>query len=76
MGYGNANEREERITDVLSALAAVGYAGVTADHLPRLLGPDKYEEALDAAAQTVAYWKIAYKAGFADSCFSLFLPSC
>lgn len=49
------------VTDALSALAACGYPGITADQLPRLLGPDKFEEALDAAAQTVAYWKIAYK---------------
>lgn len=58
---GNADEREDRLAAALSALAAVGYAGVKADHVPRLLGLDKYEEALDAAAQTVAYWKIAYK---------------
>ncbi|POY75200.1 hypothetical protein BMF94_1832 [Rhodotorula taiwanensis] len=40
------------VTDALSALAACGYPGITADQLPRLLGPDKFEEALDAAAQT------------------------
>lgn len=68
---GSADEREDRLAVALSALAAVGYAGVKADHLPRLLGPDKYEEALDAAAQTIAYWKIAYKVGPGHSCSSL-----
>ncbi|KAG0664588.1 hypothetical protein C6P46_001184 [Rhodotorula mucilaginosa] len=52
---------KDHVSTALSALAAAGYKGVTADHLPRLLGPAKHEEALDAAAQTVAYWKIAYK---------------
>jgi hypothetical protein len=55
------NLQKEQVASALAALAQIGYTGVTADHLPRLLGPAKYEEALDAAAQTVAYWNVAYK---------------
>lgn len=54
-------QKQQRLTEALAALAACGYSGVKADQLPRLLGPDVHEEALDAAGQTVAYWKIAYK---------------
>lgn len=58
---GTDFQKEQQVASALAALAQIGYTGVTAEHLPRLLGPAKYEEALDAAAQTVAYWNVAYK---------------
>lgn len=45
-------------SQTLAHLASVGYQGVKEEDLPRLLGPDKWEEELSAMAHTTAYWKV------------------
>ncbi|PRQ74643.1 P-loop containing nucleoside triphosphate hydrolase protein [Rhodotorula toruloides] len=52
---------EDDLSDALASLVRVGYRGVKEEDLPKLLPGDVYEEELEAAAQTVTYWKVAYK---------------
>ncbi|GAA6042038.1 hypothetical protein JCM8097_004073, partial [Rhodosporidiobolus ruineniae] len=55
------NANEEDMNDALAALAKIGLSGVTAEQLAQLHEADPFEEELEAAAMTVAYWKVAYK---------------
>ncbi|GAA6003650.1 dynamin family protein [Rhodotorula paludigena] len=52
---------KDKLANVLSALAAYGFSAVKEEDLARLHGADMFEEELDSAAQTCAYWKVAYK---------------
>jgi hypothetical protein len=49
---------QEMLSEALAALAAIEYQGLKEEDLPKLLPGDVYEEELEAAAQTVAYWKV------------------
>lgn len=49
---------EDDLSDALASLVRVGYRGVKEEDLPKLLPGDVYEEELEAAAQTVTYWKV------------------
>lgn len=51
----------EDISDALSALSMAGYPGLKESDLPRLLGPDPFEEELIVMAETSAYFHVAYK---------------
>ncbi|GAA5887898.1 hypothetical protein JCM6882_000791 [Rhodosporidiobolus microsporus] len=55
------NASSEKLEDVFTALAAIGFKGLDVEDLSRLHKPDEWEEELEAMAQTVAYWKVAYK---------------
>lgn len=55
------NERSQLEADALSALAKLGYVGLTADDLGKLNPPDEYEEELNVMAEVRAYFQVAYK---------------
>lgn len=57
-GTAGGEVDQEMLSEALSALAAIGYQGLKEEDLPKLLPGDVYEEELEAAAQTVAYWKV------------------
>ncbi|GAA6051372.1 hypothetical protein NBRC10513_000359 [Rhodotorula toruloides] len=60
-GTAGGEADQEMLSEALAALAAIGYRGLKEEDSPKLLPGDVYEEELEAAAQTVAYWKVAYK---------------
>ncbi|KAJ7593810.1 P-loop containing nucleoside triphosphate hydrolase protein [Mycena floridula] len=45
----------------LAALAKIGYSGLTADDLPKLLPPDEYETEIHVMAEVRGYFQVAYK---------------
>ncbi|KLO09761.1 hypothetical protein SCHPADRAFT_857550 [Schizopora paradoxa] len=54
-------EGEFHIKAVLVNLAEAGLPGVKEEDLPRLLGPDKYEQEMIVMAEVCAYFRVAYK---------------
>uniref|UniRef100_A0A0K3CGI7 BY PROTMAP: gi/472583156/gb/EMS20810.1/ Dynamin related GTPase [Rhodosporidium toruloides NP11] gi/647397378/emb/CDR40354.1/ RHTO0S05e02168g2_1 [Rhodosporidium toruloides] n=1 Tax=Rhodotorula toruloides TaxID=5286 RepID=A0A0K3CGI7_RHOTO len=56
-GTAGGEADQEMLSEALAALAAIGYRGLKEEDSPKLLPGDVYEEELEAAAQTVAYWK-------------------
>ncbi|EMD31064.1 hypothetical protein CERSUDRAFT_60537 [Gelatoporia subvermispora B] len=56
-----AVDYEQKLSDAFSALAALGYHGITAEDLPKLRPPDEYEEELQVMAEVRAYFQVAYK---------------
>ncbi|OCH87803.1 hypothetical protein OBBRIDRAFT_827487 [Obba rivulosa] len=56
-----SEDYEQRLSDALAALAALGYHGVTAEDLPKLRPSDEYEEELRVMAEVRAYFQVAYK---------------
>lgn len=57
----SSQAHEQRLSDALAALAALGYHGVTAEDLAKLRPPDEYEEELQVMAEVRAYFQVAYK---------------
>lgn len=57
-GTAGGEADQEMLSEALAALAAIGYRGLKEEDSPKLLPGDVYEEELEAAAQTVAYWKV------------------
>ncbi|XP_006461470.1 hypothetical protein AGABI2DRAFT_192973 [Agaricus bisporus var. bisporus H97] len=49
------------ITEALTALSRAGYPGLTQDDLPKLLGQDDMEPALEIMATVRAYFQVSYK---------------
>ncbi|KAH9928963.1 P-loop containing nucleoside triphosphate hydrolase protein [Fomitopsis serialis] len=54
-------ERVRLEAEALSALAKLGYTGLTADDLGKLHPPDEYEEELNVMAEVRAYFQVSYK---------------
>lgn len=54
-------KRSQLEADALSALAKLGYVGLTVDDLGKLNPPDEYEEELNVMAEVRAYFQVAYK---------------
>ena len=59
-------EGRDTINNVLSLLAELGLQGVKEEDLPKLLGPDKFEEELIVMAEVSAYFRVAYKVSDQD----------
>ncbi|KAF7797716.1 hypothetical protein EIP86_008916 [Pleurotus ostreatoroseus] len=51
----------EDIAEALAALAKIGHQGLKEDDLPRLFGPDPYEEELIVMAEMSAYFHVVYQ---------------
>ncbi|CAL1705006.1 unnamed protein product [Somion occarium] len=49
------------VREALSALARIGYTGLTGEKLARLHGDDAYEEEMVVMAETMAYFHVSYK---------------
>jgi len=49
------------VGEILARLADVGLPGIEKEDLPKLLGPDKYEEEMIVMAEVCAYFRVAYK---------------
>ena len=60
-GTSGGTERSQLEADALSALAKLGYVGLTVDDLGKLNPPDEYEEELNVMAEVRAYFQVAYK---------------
>ncbi|KAJ7590319.1 P-loop containing nucleoside triphosphate hydrolase protein [Mycena floridula] len=51
----------DEVHEALAALAKIGYAGLTADDLPKLLPPDENETEIHVMAEVRGYFQVAYK---------------
>lgn len=54
-------ERKREEATILASLAKLGYQGLTATDLGKLVPPDEYEKELEVMAEVRAYFKVAYK---------------
>lgn len=61
LATSGGNDRSRLEADALSALAKLGYVGLTVDDLGKLNPPDEYEEELHVMAEVRAYFQVAYK---------------
>lgn len=61
VGSATSSERSQLEADALSALAKLGYVGLTVEDLGKLNPPDEYEEELNVMAEVRAYFQVAYK---------------
>ncbi|KZT74598.1 hypothetical protein DAEQUDRAFT_660676 [Daedalea quercina L-15889] len=57
----NGRYRERLESEALSALAKLGYVGLTGHDLGKLNRPDEYEEELHVMAEVRAYFQVSYK---------------
>ncbi|TFY58284.1 hypothetical protein EVJ58_g6511 [Rhodofomes roseus] len=61
-GMGFSDFLPQRLqAEALSALAKLGYTGLTVDDLGKLNPPDEYEEELKVMAEVRAYFQVSYK---------------
>jgi hypothetical protein len=51
----------ETVRLALSALASLGYTGLTEEDLPKLLQADEYETELRVMAEVRGYFQVSYK---------------
>ena len=49
------------VQEIISRLSDVGITGIIKEDLPKLLGPDKYEEEINVMAEVCAYFRVSYK---------------
>ncbi|GAA5887910.1 hypothetical protein JCM6882_000799 [Rhodosporidiobolus microsporus] len=52
---------DSKLNQAVALLNETDYPGLKKEELPRLNGPDEWEEELAVMAETTAYWKVAYK---------------